>query len=411
MKRTIIILLSILSGVCFGVAVSTHLLITGALNKTYRAYIVQSGSMAPALAVGSIVFTKSEANYSKGDIITFTQNNSQITHRIVSVSFEGGEPVFTTKGDANEEADSAAVRPSQIVGKAFIVIPYIGYLADFVRTPKGFVLLVVIPASIIIYEELKSLLSEVKRVLLKKGAQGNTPTKAALFIPIVGVALLFISQTGSFFLDNEKSTANILGAAETFGTATPAPTPSATPTAEATATPAPTSTPSLVGLVVINEVYYDPDSNHIEGDASENNFEWIEIFNNSPVTVNLKDWSITDNSSSDTISSGNRNLDPGKKVVLAKDDSVRVIWGIPEGDFIAIGSTIGNGLANSGDRLTLTDENGVIIDQISYGTNTDILNPSIPAVAEGHSIEREPAGNDTDAATDFVDREVPTPAI
>jgi len=55
------------------------------------------------------------------------------------------------------------VRKENIIGKVIAVIPYIGYLAHFVRTPIGFILLIVIPATIIIILEIKNLTKEIKR--------------------------------------------------------------------------------------------------------------------------------------------------------------------------------------------------------------------------------------------------------
>lgn len=228
MKKTIVICLAVLSGVCFGIALSTQLLITGALGKTYRAYIVQSGSMEPALKVGSIVFTRTEPDYNKGDIITFSAGNSDtlITHRVTDITTENGEELYITKGDANEEIDAGKVSPSQVIGKSFISIPGFGYFADFVRTPKGFVAFVVIPASIIIYEELKAVLKELKRVLFKNKETAGKTTAAAIFIPVFGSLFLFLSSTGSFFNDNESSSTNVLSAASSYeATPTPTPTP------------------------------------------------------------------------------------------------------------------------------------------------------------------------------------------
>lgn len=237
MKKFLVIFLSILAGVCFGVAVSTHLLITGSLGKTYRAYIVQSGSMEPALKVGSIVFTQTASSYSTGDIITFetTSKDNLVTHRIVDVSSENGQIFYQTKGDANEEADNARVPADKIVGKSIASAPYFGYFANFVRTPRGFVIFVVIPAAIIVYEELKAVFNELKKLVLKK--KSNTPktAMAAIIIPVFGSIFLFVSATGSFFNDRESSNTNVLSAASSYETPTPEPT--STPTATTTPTP------------------------------------------------------------------------------------------------------------------------------------------------------------------------------
>jgi len=232
MKKTLVVLLAILSGVCFGTALSTQLLISGSLGQTYRAYIVQSGSMEPALPVGSIVFTRTNSNYAKGEIITFKTNNSDtlVTHRIVDTVTENGEEFYLTKGDANEEVDSGKVAMNQVIGRSFLSVPGFGYFADFVRTPKGFVIFVIIPASIIIYEELKAVIRELKGVLFKNKETTGGAAKAAIFIPIFGSLLLFLSSTGSFFNDNESSSTNVLSAASSYeATPTPTPTPTSSP--------------------------------------------------------------------------------------------------------------------------------------------------------------------------------------
>ena len=46
---------------------------------------------------------------------------------------------------------------------------------------------------------------------------------------------------------------------------------------------------------------------------------------------------------------------------------------------------------------------------MSYGDDTSQLNPSETDVVEGHSLEREPDGVDTNTNADFVDRTIPTP--
>ena len=49
------------------------------------------------------------------------------------------------------------------------------------------------------------------------------------------------------------------------------------------------------------------------------------------------------------------------------------------------------------------------IDALSYGDNDAIMLPPCQDIAAGHSLERQPAGLDTDQASDFVDNPNPTP--
>jgi len=254
--------------------------------------------------------------------------------------------------------------------------------------------------------------------------------KIALFLAFFAffATAFWIRTTKSFFNDTEKITGNVLSVATNWISGTPTPTtqptptftptpqltliPSPTPisTPELTPTPIPTSTP-LANHLVINEVYYNPDSEHMQGaNPDENNFEWIEIYNPTTSTINLKNWKIVDNSGSErSISESNRDILPGDFVIIAKADNVRVIWGIPNEKFIGIGQIFGNGLANAGDRVVLKDNLGNIVDQMSYGNDKTAFDPACPDVAEGHSLERSPAGKDTDTAADFIDRYPPTP--
>ena len=71
---------------------------------------------------------------------------------------------------------------------------------------------------------------------------------------------------------------------------------------------------------------------------------------------------------------------------------------------IELGFTIGSGLNNDGDKVILRDTADAIIDQLSYGSDKDILD--LKDVAEGHSLERLPKGGDN-----FIDQKQPSPGI
>ena len=79
-------------------------------------YHVESGSMAPAIPVGSVIYVKAvePETIQPGDIITYALGGSTITHRVVENRFVEGEMV--TKGDANEQEDIQLVPYANIVG-------------------------------------------------------------------------------------------------------------------------------------------------------------------------------------------------------------------------------------------------------------------------------------------------------
>jgi len=128
--------------------------------------IVQSGSMVPAIKMGSVVMVKPVSDYKVGEVITFgpySTTKAPTTHRIYDIKVEGGQPVYITKGDANNAPDSREIRKSDIVGKVLFSVPYFGYAVDFAKKPIGFALIIIVPAAIIVGDEIKKIIYEVKK--------------------------------------------------------------------------------------------------------------------------------------------------------------------------------------------------------------------------------------------------------
>ena len=121
--------------------------------------VVRTGSMEPALPVGSVVIIKSvdTETLKKGDIICFKllQEQPFVTHRIIEITYNG----FITQGDVNENPDSFTVEKKDVIGRVVFSIPYLGYLNHFVNTPLGFTLLIILPATIIIAEEIRNIIN------------------------------------------------------------------------------------------------------------------------------------------------------------------------------------------------------------------------------------------------------------
>jgi len=142
----------------------------------YRTFVVQSGSMEPAVKTGSVVIISPQETYQIGDVITF-QNDLNVdlkksgattTHRITEIKDDEGRETYVTKGDANDTADRKNVANSWVLGKMRFTIPYLGFLVAFTQTQLGFVLLVVIPGTLIIYSELQLIRKEISKFFNKK---------------------------------------------------------------------------------------------------------------------------------------------------------------------------------------------------------------------------------------------------
>ncbi|MEK7090649.1 MAG: signal peptidase I [Patescibacteria group bacterium] len=149
--------------------------------------VVESGSMEPAIKTGSVVLIKPASSYKIGDIITFEGNFKDAkgkkvptTHRIVEMRVDKGNPIYITKGDVNEERDSKEVLQNQVVGRVYLMIPYLGYAIKTAKEPYGFLALIIIPASIIMWDQFGKILVEIKKMRVKRKQDGEPPQEKTL---------------------------------------------------------------------------------------------------------------------------------------------------------------------------------------------------------------------------------------
>lgn len=137
----------------------------------YQVKIVKSGSMEPAIKTGSVVVIKPSTEYKIGDIITFGKDNKKnipTSHRITATRMAQGKMLYTTKGDANNSADTKETSENEIIGKVVFRLPYLGYVLDMAKRPIGFILLIGIPALAIVYDEVVKIWKEVRRIKRRK---------------------------------------------------------------------------------------------------------------------------------------------------------------------------------------------------------------------------------------------------
>ncbi|MBR3125616.1 MAG: signal peptidase I [Mogibacterium sp.] len=113
-----------------------------------KTYAVISGSMEPAIPVGSMVYSKEvdPKTLETGDVIVFYNSNTTqgdgstagiipVTHRVVLNDTGLGE--ITTKGDANEQRDISKVTYNNVEGKVIFHIPHLGYIGAPLSTTMG----------------------------------------------------------------------------------------------------------------------------------------------------------------------------------------------------------------------------------------------------------------------------------
>jgi signal peptidase len=172
--------LSIIGNVVLILAMAIGLLLTVSIlpiRGNFRILSVISGSMEPTIKTGSLIVVKPADEYKQGDIITFRstdakQEKDNTTHRISAVEEVDGFVEYKTKGDANEVEDSDKVKLSQIIGKHLFSINYLGFILLYIKTLPGLLILIMVPATIIIYEEVKKIKTEIGAVRDKKTKQG-----------------------------------------------------------------------------------------------------------------------------------------------------------------------------------------------------------------------------------------------
>ncbi|MBR2448072.1 MAG: signal peptidase I [Clostridia bacterium] len=113
---------------------------------------IQTDSMYPELKAGDLAIdgpVKDASKLRPGEIITYWTviDGERVlnTHRIVNI-FDGGDYlIFETKGDNNTSVDPLTVHESEIIGKYKFHIGGLGKAFDYLQTPTGFFLVVLLP--------------------------------------------------------------------------------------------------------------------------------------------------------------------------------------------------------------------------------------------------------------------------
>ena len=97
----------------------------------YHAVVIASGSMETSISKGDVVvIEKIDGDVDSleiGQVIAYRYNKIIVVHRLVKKIVVEGEPIFYTKGDANNDIDNYKITKDMIIGIVNFKIPYIGY--------------------------------------------------------------------------------------------------------------------------------------------------------------------------------------------------------------------------------------------------------------------------------------------
>lgn len=117
------------------------------------------------------------------------------------------------------------------------------------------------------------------------------------------------------------------------------------------------STPSAnYNDVIINEIMYAP---------STGEPEWVELYNKTNSSINLRKWKIGDNSTSTTIIDVDKFIPANSYIVITRDSSILNYYNIPS-EIIKVNLP---SLNNTGDAVVIRDSVGFIVDSVFYDPN------------------------------------------
>ena len=92
----------------------------------YQVFHIISGSMEPALPIGSAIYIEkaNPQDMEEGEIIAFYVENEVVAHRVIA-NHRDEKQIFT-KGDANAAEDRNPVSYEHIIGRVKMNVPYLG---------------------------------------------------------------------------------------------------------------------------------------------------------------------------------------------------------------------------------------------------------------------------------------------
>jgi signal peptidase len=177
-----------------------------------KPFVVTSGSMRPKIKEGSIVFVRrGSQKLAIGDVITYIKPDNfkeNITHRITAIEDKSGKPIYKTKGDANNGEDPWTIGREKIWGRVAFHLPFIGYLVAFSKTRLGVILLIVVPAILIVLNELFVIFQEVEKIKKRMISTPSTHTPATPIILLLFTLTYSIQSTLSAFNHQATTTRN-----------------------------------------------------------------------------------------------------------------------------------------------------------------------------------------------------------
>ena len=165
----------------------------------WRLQAVETSSMDPAFPVGSMLVSQNvdPSAVRPGMVVAFVHPDDRsrvVSHRVVRVVERRDGLFFRTRGDANREFDSNLVPASDVRSRVRWHVPDLGAAVRWLAWPRGFVLLVLLPAALLIGGEARDLVRRRRgdEIIVRRGGRrvlvlrGDDATAAAARLSGVG---------------------------------------------------------------------------------------------------------------------------------------------------------------------------------------------------------------------------------
>jgi signal peptidase len=111
-------------------------------------FVVASGSMAPAIPVGSAVIVEpvDPGALGVGDVVSLRSGPQQaiFTHRITRVVDRADGRWIETRGDANGTVDPSITPVTSVIGRVALTLPLAGFVVAWLSLPSGVVAVIAI---------------------------------------------------------------------------------------------------------------------------------------------------------------------------------------------------------------------------------------------------------------------------
>lgn len=112
----------------------------------YKTFVIVSRSMEPTIMTQDAILVKEvpENEIRINDIISFSQGENIITHRVVGIVEEDGITKYKTKGDNNNTEDKKKITYEQIEGKYQFKMKQLGIVTQIIKNKMTLIVIVFI---------------------------------------------------------------------------------------------------------------------------------------------------------------------------------------------------------------------------------------------------------------------------